>query len=225
VTAIERASAALAIHEKLGDLEQQCIDLGNIGAYHSEAGNAGEARQYLERTLGIAEQLHDEVEIARSSFNLGLLLSRHSSTRAQALPYYERAYEITSRVGHTTGALLSLSALGELQASLGERQLAFGLLADSLDLAVASRSDIHVPEVLVALAECALEAGELEAARVFAATADVMREHQGSTWGDPDASFQLELRERMGLLPAETFATARPIDDCLALARELVPAR
>lgn len=219
--AVDSAQRALALHEALNDLEQQCIDLGNIAAYYLEAGADVEARPVLEQTLEIAERLGDELEIARTSFNLGLLLERDDEMRAAAIPMFETSYELTTRLGHTVGALLSLEAMGEAYTRLGDHGKAFALLAESLELAISARSDINTAAILESLAECAFAADEHSAAREFAATADVIREQHGSARSVTNEPLQGALRAELELSPSDAHEVARDINDCLGTAQSL----
>ena len=222
--AIESARRALAIHEELGDLEQQCIDLGNIAAFHLESGNLLEARSLLLRTLDVAEQLQDELEIARTTYNLGELTLKEDGP-GKAIHYFERSHEILARVGNVTGTVLCLQAMGETHGELGDNRRALELLTASLELSLSSHQDVLVPGILEGLAECALSSGDPDAARQFVITADALHAGHGSVTSIPNAPSQLALREA---LEVSTLTSERPpptADDCLEIARRLSSAQ
>ncbi|MDH4281360.1 MAG: protein kinase [Myxococcales bacterium] len=221
---LESAKRALAINEELGDLEQQCIDLGNIAAFHMESGNVPDARSLLLSTLELAERLQDELEIARTTYNLGAL-TRIDDAPLEAIQYFERSREILSRVGNVQGTVLCLQALGEAHGELGDHSQAFELLAESLELAVSAHIDVHVPGILEGLAECAQATGDPDAAHEFVVTADALRAGQGSVTSVPNAPSQIALRETLGLTAQTSEREPLTTNECVELARRLSTAQ
>jgi hypothetical protein len=77
------------------------------------------ARRFLKHSLELAEVLGHDLEIARASYNLAILVTELDDSYADSLPTFERSYEAARRVGHTPGTIMCLQAIGEARCEAG----------------------------------------------------------------------------------------------------------
>ena len=181
------------------------------------------AREHLERSLGLAEALGNDVEIARASYNLGLLVTEVNDSYAEALPLLERSHEALRRTGHTPGTIMCLQAIGEARCEALDHVGGLEALTESLRLAHETHHEVHIPGILESLAEAAVATGARSEAARFVAAADDLRVRHGSVTAEPNTEAQRELRSS---LRDETAGDDPSLDvaECLALAVRLARA-
>jgi hypothetical protein len=181
------------------------------------------ARSFQERSLAIAEELGDDLEIARASYNVACIVTELDDSYANAVPLLEQSYRAARRVGHTAGTILCLQAIGEARTEAGDRAAAFEALTECLTLAAQTHHEVHIPGILESLAEAAVAVGARKEAAQFLATADELRGRHGSAVAAPHADTQRELRESLADESAEA-DRALDVTGCVEVANGLAAA-
>ena len=88
----------MEIHKKIGSLEGQAQDLGNIGLIYQTLGEPQKALEYYQKSLEIAKRIGTLEVQANQLGNIGALYGNLGDQK-QALNYFQRAREIFVKIG------------------------------------------------------------------------------------------------------------------------------
>lgn len=218
-TALELGREALELCEKIGDDDRKIRVLGNLGAASSEAGNFDRAQQYLIAQADLARALGVEVELARSSYNLGLVELRRGEPQL-ALEPLETAREIVRRVGNTPGAIYCETSLARVRSELGEPREACALFESSLRMIRDTGYEVQAANVVEELAIIAVDIEQMEIGARLIATADRLRELDGSRISEVEAERVAYVREALGLDSSQGHASYT-LDECVEIAHRV----
>ena len=123
-------SAANVVH----DLHRLSLIYSGLSAAYQELGHIEQAGRFAQRALNIHQTLNDQLSLARSENNLGILLLRGGDVTGAA-PHIQRSLEIFEAAGVEAGkahGILSLSELALAKHELGDAER---LAREALELA------------------------------------------------------------------------------------------
>lgn len=129
----EKAQAARAIAEKVGDRRLMAVALKNIGAADWYRGRAEAAIPYFEVALQIRRELGDRKGEANSLDNLGIAYQQMGK-RLEAIKCFEQALEICRAVGDRRGEGNELGNLGIAFYSIGDHNRAIDFYEQALKI-------------------------------------------------------------------------------------------
>ncbi|MFF9852548.1 AfsR/SARP family transcriptional regulator [Streptomyces litmocidini] len=161
---LEHLRIALDLFTERADLTAQASILGNMSALYLQIGDSEQALVHAERSRDLYGEL-------RNSRGEALILSRIADVHktrgepALAAADYRRVIELVRGTGHGVFLATALTNYGDVLRLLGERDEAFGALAEAL--AIRLRMDDHggTADCLVFTARAHHHFGEWDAAR------------------------------------------------------------
>jgi tetratricopeptide (TPR) repeat protein len=207
--AIDTYELAISAADVVQDLQRLSLIYSGLSSAYQEIGQFEQAGRFAQRALNIHQTLSDQLSLARSENNLGLLLLHAGDVNAAA-PHIERAISLLEEAGveaNKANCLLSLSELALARHSLSEadrlarealelsdRLSEFATVAEAhfwLAKVAEARGDEHALDAEFAAAFEALgrEPGKGQAARFHALYAEIL-EARGDLAG---ANRQLKL--------------------------------
>jgi non-specific serine/threonine protein kinase len=191
--------------------------LASLGALAVAGGNYPEARRWLEEALQQCRRVGDKTNAAKAHNNLGIALSSmgdNAGAREHLLAALALHRESRRQVDLANGML----SLAELEQAAGASEEAQGLFASSLDIFASLGDDWSAAYARDGLGRCALDHGDIAAARRhFKAALDALRRR-----GDKGAiADQLDYLAHVALLERQHDEAARLADESLALRLEL----
>ena len=224
--AVSLAGSALELLDQSDDPARRLLVLENTAALATDAGDYALAERHPAASLELARELEDEIEIARASYNLGLVAQRQVHPQ-QALPLIATAYEIAERLGNVPGQCFCLNTLGRIRREGGEPLPACELLGKALVLVAQTGHDLLAASSLEELATCALELGDFDTGARLMVTALDLRERHGSVSTPGDMALTGETK--VALEQASDSAAAilhgsspLPLSECVELGRQLL---
>jgi class 3 adenylate cyclase/tetratricopeptide (TPR) repeat protein len=157
------STRALAIYERLGDLDRQAAVLNNLGAFAFHAGDWREAVVLYRRAGNASEQAGDVVNAAFGDCNVGEVLVEQGRLTA-ADETLRRAIRVWRGCGYESGAAYATALLGRAAVHQGRSEHGRGLVQRAL---AKLRRLGHEPEAQMAealLAEALVFGGHPERA-------------------------------------------------------------
>jgi len=112
----------------------------NLGVLAQDTGDYGQARQFYQESLRIAEELGDRAGVAQTLHQLGML-AQDTGDYGQARRLYEESLRIKEELGNRAGVAISLGQLGRLAELEGNYRVAVRLWA----VALATFEELHSP--------------------------------------------------------------------------------
>ena len=140
------------------------------------------ARELLEESCAICEELGDSVRVARALISLGEIATEVGDY-AQAPVLFERAYALARDSGDTAANARALTQLGFGALREGKLQKARGWLEEGLALYVDTHDQIGAALVYSGLGELALRTNRLEDAVTLLQESLAIRRALGQQWG------------------------------------------
>jgi tetratricopeptide (TPR) repeat protein len=122
--AIDTYQQAISAADVVHDLQRLSLIYSGLSASYQELGQFDQAGRFAHRALNIHQTLNDQLSLARSENNLGILLLRGGDVVA-ASPHITRALEIFEAAGVDSGkanGILSMSELALAKNDLVEAQ-------------------------------------------------------------------------------------------------------
>ena len=132
--AIDTYQQAISAADVVHDLQRLSLIYSGLSAAYQEVGQYDQAGRFAQRALNIHQTLNDQLSLARSENNLGLLLMRGGDLGA-ARPHLERSLRLFEEVGVEIGKANVLLSLGELALAQHGVAKADRLVHHALDLA------------------------------------------------------------------------------------------
>jgi tetratricopeptide (TPR) repeat protein/DNA-binding XRE family transcriptional regulator len=132
--AIKTYEQALAAGDVVQDLRRLSLTYSGLSLAYQETGQLHQAAQYAQRAMTIQETLSDQVSLARSENNLGLLLL-HVGNAAEARLHLDRSLRIFEETGVESDKAAVLLSLSELALAESDTEQAARLAREALDLA------------------------------------------------------------------------------------------
>jgi len=114
-------------------LQGLSIDYQQIGTLLMHSGKINEAAAYFGDSLGLALWLKNDILIASSESNLGLICWQKSDF-STAKVHFERSQEIRKRLGDRAGIARNLNHLGRIEEDMGNPKQAAQLYQESLTI-------------------------------------------------------------------------------------------
>ena len=105
--------------QEVGNREGEAAAYGNLGTVYISLGEYGNAKEHLERALGIRKQLGVREGEATDYGNLGAAFY-HLGEYGKAQEYHEKALAINTEIGNKNGEAANYGNLGNVFLSLGE---------------------------------------------------------------------------------------------------------
>jgi tetratricopeptide (TPR) repeat protein len=160
--AIDVYEDAIAAADVVQDLQRLSLIYSGLSSAYQEIGKFDQAGRFAQRALNIHQTLNDQLSLARSENNLGLLLV-HAGNLASAEPHIQRGIRLFEEAGVETqkaNFILSLSELRLAQHDLGEAER---LAREALDLAQRLSELANIGEAHFWLAKVAEARGDEQA--------------------------------------------------------------
>jgi tetratricopeptide (TPR) repeat protein len=177
--AIETYEQAISAADVVHDLQRLSLIYSGLSTAYQELGHYEQAGRFAQRALNIHQTLNDQLSLARSENNLGLLLLHAGDVNA-AGPHIQRAISLFEQAGveaNKAGFVLSLSELALARHNLAEAET---LAREALDLAQRLSEFATVAEAHFWLAKVAEARGHDQAVDAeFAATFDALGHEPG----------------------------------------------
>jgi tetratricopeptide (TPR) repeat protein len=172
------AEQALAMAERLGDVEVQVHVLATLGAFHLDGVDAKEA---LEKAVAFAEANELLQAGSRAHNNLGIICRGFLSDHGAGRQHFLRATELLRRTGDTPGQLVSMTNLVDVSIACGDFAVAETTLLEARSL-IDELAEPGWATALVLLAEADYLSvrGEWLAAARIARAQMVMARERGS---------------------------------------------
>ena len=128
---------AIALAEKVSDLDTLCHALNLVGCIHEGRGEFDASRRYTERAYEVAERRGDPVQIAFMTTRRGMSAFL-TGDWSQARVDYERAVALSRQIGASWGSMYPLLDLGRLCLAEGAWEEAARYLEEGVAIAVRS---------------------------------------------------------------------------------------
>jgi tetratricopeptide (TPR) repeat protein/DNA-binding XRE family transcriptional regulator len=177
--AIDTYELAIAAADVVQDLQRLSLIYSGLSSAYQEIGKFEQAGRFAQRALNIHQTLNDQLSLARSENNLGLLLL-HAGDLSTAEPHITRAMRLFEEAGvesQKANFVLSLSELRLAQHNLGEAER---LAREALDLAQRLSEFANIAEAYFWLAKVAEARGDEQAVDAeFAAAFEALGREPG----------------------------------------------
>jgi tetratricopeptide (TPR) repeat protein/DNA-binding XRE family transcriptional regulator len=176
--AIDAYQQAISASDSVSDLRRLSFVYSGLSAAYQELGQFDQAGRFAQRALNIHQTLNDQLSLARSENNLGLLLVRAGDI-ATGRPHLERSLRLFDQAGVEIGRGNVLLSLAELALAKHDLAEADRLAGEGLDLARRLGELATVAEAHYWLAKVAEARGDEQGVDVeFAATFDALSRHE-----------------------------------------------
>jgi CHAT domain-containing protein/Tfp pilus assembly protein PilF len=129
-------------------------------------GDASRSLEILDLARGLAEQMGDEVQVARTLASIGRYHERRGEFGA-ALDSYTEALSVPGAFGDTDGRADALSVVGSIHSRRGDYRLAMDTLQESLSLRQAAGHQVAIGPTLSNLGSIHLVQGDYEQAVTY----------------------------------------------------------
>ena len=108
--------------------------MGNIALEYLAKGDLDKALDYLERSIGIKEEMGNKSSLGRGLSNLGVLYQNEKGYYDKAMVYYERSLAISEELGDKDQIGLCLANIGSIYSDKGDYDKALNYFERSLVL-------------------------------------------------------------------------------------------
>jgi tetratricopeptide (TPR) repeat protein/DNA-binding XRE family transcriptional regulator len=174
--AIDIYEQAISAADVVQDLQRLSLIYSGLSTAYQELGQYDQAGRLAQRALNIHQTLNDQLSLARSENNLGLLLL-HAGDVATAEPHIQRAMKLFEEAGVETQKANFILSLSELRLAQHDLMQAERLACEALDLAqrlseFASIADAHFWLAKVAQARGDEQSVDAEFAAAFSVLDD-----------------------------------------------------
>jgi tetratricopeptide (TPR) repeat protein/DNA-binding XRE family transcriptional regulator len=132
--AVDTYQQAIESANVVHDLHRLSLIYSGLSAAYQELGQFDQAGRFAQRALNIHQTLNDQLSLARSENNLGVLLLRAGDVVAAA-PHIQRSLEIFDTAGVEAGKASGILSLSELALAKHELAEADRLAREALELA------------------------------------------------------------------------------------------
>jgi len=157
---------ALAAGGVVQDMRRLSLIYGGLSLCYSELGQLNQAAHYARRALALQETLHDDINMARSENNLGLLLIKRGEL-VEAEAHFIRSLSLFERLKLEVGKAHTLLSLCELARARSNLRAAMRFAEEALEVATAQGELATVAEAHTWIGQVVAEDGG-EASRVDA---------------------------------------------------------
>jgi tetratricopeptide (TPR) repeat protein len=191
-TTLRDLATSLAVVRKFGDRDSEVFCLHVMGTYYRYAGRTAEAERELNRALALAKERDLDQKFAQVSVELGRL-------RLDQGDYVGALSVLEAALGGATGRYVTQARiyLGRVHARLGDFTAADADLRRArAEIAASPDAGVLRPQLDLALADLAYQAGRLSEARSFFTAA------RTASASNPSSETFLESRAYLGLLDA-----------------------
>ena len=161
---------------------------------HESLGDYGQARQFYQESLRIAEELGDRAGVARVLHNLGVL-AQQQGDYGQAWQFYQESLRIEEELGDRAGVAQTLHNLGVLAQDTGDYGQARQFYQESLRIAEELGDRAGVAKTLHQLGMLAQATGDYGQAWQFYQESLRIEEELGNRAGVATTTAQLALLE------------------------------
>lgn len=131
--AVAEGERALAIFQRLGNLDSEGMVYNNLAVYFEHAGQLDQALDYNQRALDRFTETVNKRQQANVLLSLGYLHNKRDE-QEQALDCFDRSLEMMERIGNRYGIGTALMAKGRCFADMGQFQEAEETLKRSQEL-------------------------------------------------------------------------------------------
>lgn len=125
---------SLKIHENLGEIELQVMDLINIGYIEMDANHNEDAKSYFDQAIERAKGIEDTILIDLALLAKADLLSKSKSKREEAFKIYEEVLGRSREAEDWDNYFEALRGKISIMRSNGEEEEALQISLESLDL-------------------------------------------------------------------------------------------
>jgi tetratricopeptide (TPR) repeat protein/DNA-binding XRE family transcriptional regulator len=172
--AIEAYQQAVAVGDSVHDLRRLSFLYSGLSAAYQELGQLEQAGRFAQRALNIHQTLNDQLSLARSENNLGVLLARAGDI-VTARPHLDRSLRLFDQAGVEVGKANVVLSLAELALAKHDLAEADRLAQEACDLAERLSEFATVAEAHYWMAKVAEARGDEEAVDTeFAATFEAL---------------------------------------------------
>jgi two-component system, sensor histidine kinase and response regulator len=144
VKALENASEAVKISEKIGDKLQLAQSLNSLAAIYYQERDFTQGMLYLQRALSISRQIDDQKTVARSLNNIAHTFQTALNNSDSARFYAQQSLAVVEKTGDTYNGAYANRTLGEIEAKVGNYNLALKHFYRSLDLSTQVSKSLKV---------------------------------------------------------------------------------
>jgi tetratricopeptide (TPR) repeat protein len=172
--AIDAYQQSVTVADSVHDLRRLSLLYSGLSAAYQELGQFDQAGRFAQRALNIHQTLNDQLSLARSENNLGLLLVRAGDV-GSAKPHLDRSLRLFDEAGVEVGKANVVLTLAELALAKHDLAEADRLAQEACDLAERLLEFATVAEAHYWLAKVAEARGDERGVDVeFAATFDAL---------------------------------------------------
>ncbi|HKX09560.1 MAG TPA: tetratricopeptide repeat protein, partial [Stellaceae bacterium] len=157
--AIRCYEQAIEAADVVQDLHRLSLMYSGLSLAHEELGKFEQAGRYSRRALAIHETLNDQLSLARSENNLGVLLL-HAGDAGGALTHVERALKLFEDLNVETGKANVILSMSEIALARRDIDGARRYANEAMELAVRLGEGSAVTEAHYWLAQVALARGD-----------------------------------------------------------------
>jgi len=136
---LKYGSDAVKLARQLGDAENECIALRNVGIAYCFMSQYNRALKYFDESLSLAISKGLKKEIALSYNSLGNY-NYLTGNLERALDYYKKALKIGEELGNEPGMISYINNIGIIYSNMGKNDSALGYYFQSLKISEAMKN-------------------------------------------------------------------------------------
>lgn len=147
--------------------------LNGLGEDYLGLGLFNDAFSYYQQALSKAEEVGDELMSAVVTYNLGRVF-KETGQLAKSAEFIRQSMVLSEQINDEVGRAYSLNDLGEIFLLQGEVESALESLQSALTVAEDLDEDVIIPQILINMARCYEEGGQMDIAVGFYDKAGVL---------------------------------------------------